>query len=88
MSARGLYGPMPGAVLAPTACMDDARDIEFNNAKAAAERLQDAAHGGPPVAIPGGTGPVHAETTPPASVPPIPSTDDDRAEDRLDGGGR
>jgi hypothetical protein len=32
---------------------DTNRDAEAANAKASAEKLQDAAHGGPPVAIPG-----------------------------------
>ena len=56
-------------------------------AKAAAAKLQEAAAGGTPVAIPGSTDPVTA-ITPHDNLPPIPSTDDDRAEDRLDGGGR
>lgn len=72
--------------------MDEARDIEFTNAKATAEKLQDAAHGGAPVAIPGaiepGQSPPAPQSAVPESTPPIPSTPDDRAEDRLDGGGR
>jgi hypothetical protein len=62
-------------------------DADLAHAKAAAEKLQDAAHGGTPVIIPGSTDSVTA-STPHIELPPIPSTDDDRKEDRLDGGGK
>jgi len=62
-------------------------DTDLAHAKAAEEKLQDAARGGTPVIIPGSTDSVTA-STPHTELPPIPSTDDDRKEDRLDGGGK
>jgi hypothetical protein len=67
--------------------MDETRDVELTNAKAAAARLQEAAAGGTPVAIPGSTEP-NPSPDRHGDLPPIPSTEEDRAEDRLDGGGR
>ncbi len=67
-------------------------------AKAAAARLQEAAAGGTPVAIPAAvdaapTAPLEPPPAPhpsavPDGTPPLPSTDADRAEDELDGGGK
>ena len=68
--------------------MHEQHDADLANARAAEEKLQDAAHGGPPVAIPGSTDSVNPSTPPQVHIPPIPSTEDDRAEDILDGGGR
>ena len=62
-------------------------DADLTYAKATEQKLQDAAHGGTPVIIPGSTDSVTA-ATPHSELPPIPSTDDDRKEDRLDGGGK
>ncbi len=66
--------------------------------KAAAQKLQEAAHGGPPVAIPGGidAGPTPTlEPTPsahptatPAGTPVPMETDADAADHKLEGGGR
>jgi len=71
---------------------------ELAAAKAAAARLQESAAGGTPVAIPGAVdaAPTSVLEPPPApnltavpdSTPQLPSTEDDREEDRLEGGGR
>jgi len=65
-------------------------DADVEHARTTEKKLQDAAQGGTPVIIPGSTDSVTASRTPTMrdEVPPIPSTDDDRKEDRLDGGGK
>src|SRR5947207_2331513 len=70
---------------------NDPHEVELAAAKAAEDRLQ---HG---AAIPGAidAGPTRSLEPPPAphpaavpaTTPQIPSTDDDRADDRLEGGG-
>jgi hypothetical protein len=78
--------------------MHDEREDELAAARAAAAKLQDSAAGLAPVAIPGGidAGPTATlEPSPtghlsavPDTTPQPPSTDEDRADQQLEGGGR
>ena len=62
---------------------------EVAAAKAAAARLQDAADGGTPVAIPGGFGPGQPPLPEnPNDGPPLPVADDEKDDRRLEGGGK
>jgi len=71
-------------------------DDELGAAKASAEKLQDAATGGTPVALPGGFTAGSTPEPPPAPHPSaVPSdtpqpaaSEDDLAKSRLEGGGR
>ena len=65
---------------------------ELAAAKAAVEKLQASAAGTKPIAIPGsiddGPTPVlEPPRAPHPDLPPVPSTDDDRDDQRLEGGG-
>ena len=69
---------------------------ELAAAKAAAATLQESAAGDTPVAIPGavdvGSNPNLEPSSPlsavPENTPPLPSTEEDVEEERLEGGGR